>query len=151
MTGALAGAGLAHLACHGRVRSDNPIFSSLLLADGPLTVHELELRGAAPHRIVLAACESGSEVTYEGNETLGFVSSLLARGSAGLVASAIVVPDWDVVPLMTSLHRAVRVRRDAGGGAARGAVHPGPAGPAVVRQLVRLQRLRRGLSATVPG
>lgn len=108
VTGALAGAGLAHLACHGRVRSDNPIFSSLLLADGPLTVHELELRGTAPHRIVLAACESGSEVTYEGNETLGFVSSLLARGTAGLVASAIVVPDWDVVPLMTSLHRAVR-------------------------------------------
>jgi hypothetical protein len=108
VTAALAGADLAHLACHGRIRSDNPIFSSLLLSDGPLTVHELELRGAAPHRIVLAACESGSEVAYEGNETLGFVSSLLARGSAGLVASAIVVPDWDVVPLMAALHRAVR-------------------------------------------
>ena len=65
VTAALAGADLAHLACHGRVRSDNPIFSSLLLSDGPLTVHELELRGAggrAPRRIVLAACESGSEV-----------------------------------------------------------------------------------------
>lgn len=108
VTAALAGAGLAHLACHGRVRSDNPIFSSLLLSDGPLTVHELELRGSAPHRIVLAACESGTEVAYEGNETLGFVSSLLARGSAGLVASAIVVPDWDVVPLMGALHGAVR-------------------------------------------
>ncbi len=111
VTAALAGADLAHLACHGRVRADNPIFSALLLSDGPLTVHELELRGAGgrvPHRIVLAACESGSEVAYEGNETLGFVSSLLARGSAGLVASAVVVPDWDVVPLMGELHRAVR-------------------------------------------
>jgi CHAT domain-containing protein len=104
---ALSRASLAHLACHGRVRPDNPIFSSLLLADGPLTVHELELRGLAPYRIVLAACESGSEVGYEGNETLGFVSALLARGSAGLVASAIVVPDWDVVPLMRSLHASV--------------------------------------------
>jgi hypothetical protein len=111
VTAALAGADLAHLACHGRVRADNPIFSALLLSDGPLTVHELELRGAgapAPYRIVLAACESGSEVAYEGNETLGFVSSLLARGSAGLVASAVVVPDRDVVPLMGALHRAVR-------------------------------------------
>jgi CHAT domain-containing protein len=104
---ALSRASLAHLACHGRVRQDNPIFSSLLLADGPLTVHELELRGLAPYRIVLAACESGSEVGYLGNETLGFVSALLARGSAGLVASAIVVPDWDVVPLMRSLHESV--------------------------------------------
>ncbi|HEV7656974.1 MAG TPA: CHAT domain-containing protein [Mycobacteriales bacterium] len=104
---ALSTASLAHLACHGRVRPDNPIFSSLLLADGPLTVHELEARGPAPYRIVLAACESGTEVGYEGNETLGFVSSLLARGSAGLVASAVVVPDWDVVPLMRSLHSSV--------------------------------------------
>jgi tetratricopeptide (TPR) repeat protein len=104
---ALSRASLAHLACHGRVRPDNPIFSSLLLADGPLTVHELELRGPAPYRIVLAACESGTEVGYLGNETLGFVSALLARGSAGLVASAVVVPDWDVVPLMRSLHESV--------------------------------------------
>ena len=105
---ALSRASLAHLACHGRVRPDNPIFSSLLLADGPLTLHELELRGPAPHRVVLAACESGSEVGYEGNETLGFVSALLARGTAGLVASAIVVPDWDVVPLMCALHKSIR-------------------------------------------
>jgi tetratricopeptide (TPR) repeat protein len=105
---ALSRASLAHLACHGRVRPDNPIFSALLLADGPLTLHELELRGPAPHRVVLAACESGSEVGYEGNETLGFVSALLARGTAGLVASAIVVPDWDVVPLMRALHESIR-------------------------------------------
>lgn len=108
VTAALADAQLAHLACHGRIRSDNPIFSSLLLSDGPLTVHELELRGRAPHRIVLAACESGSEVVFEGNETLGFVSSLLARGTAGLVASALLVPDWDVLPLMRSLHQEIR-------------------------------------------
>ncbi|CAA9231531.1 MAG: hypothetical protein AVDCRST_MAG41-926 [uncultured Corynebacteriales bacterium] len=107
VTAALSGAGLAHLACHGRIRPDNPIFSALLLSGGPLTVHELELRGPAPHRIVLAACESGSEVGYAGNETLGFVSSLLARGTAGLVASAVVVPDADVVPLMHGLHAAV--------------------------------------------
>jgi CHAT domain-containing protein len=58
--------------------------------------------------MVLAACESGSDVTYEGNEMLGFVSTLIARGTAGLVASVVVVPDWDVVPLMRSLHEGVR-------------------------------------------
>jgi CHAT domain-containing protein len=105
---ALDGAGLVHLACHGYVRADNPTFSSLLLSDGRLTVHELDQLGVAPYRMVLAACESGSDVIYEGNETLGFVSTLMARGTAGLVASAVVVPDWDVVPLMRSLHDGVR-------------------------------------------
>jgi tetratricopeptide (TPR) repeat protein len=100
----LVGADLAHLACHGNVRADNPIFSSLLLSDGSMTVHELDLRGLAPRRIVLAACQSGTETTFAGNETLGFVSALLARGTAGLVASGVVVPDRDVVPLMSGLH-----------------------------------------------
>jgi tetratricopeptide (TPR) repeat protein len=108
VTRALDGAGLAHLACHASIRADNPTFSSLLLSDGQLTVHELESRAIAPYRMVLAACESGSDVTYDGNEMLGFVSTLIARGTAGLVASTVVVPDWDVMPLMCSLHEGVR-------------------------------------------
>lgn len=106
--GALPGAGLVHLACHGYVRTDNPIFSSMLLSDGHLTVQELDQRAVAPYRIVLAACESGSDVLFEGNETLGFISTLIARGTAGLIASSVVVPDWNVVPLMCSVHASVR-------------------------------------------
>ncbi len=108
VTAALADATLAHIACHGLVRADNPIFSSLLVSDGRLSVHELDRRGISPHRLVLAACESGSEGTYPGNETLGFVSTLLALGTSGLLASSVVVPDWNVVELMTSLHTALR-------------------------------------------
>jgi tetratricopeptide (TPR) repeat protein len=104
---ALSGAALAHLACHGYLRSDNPMFSSLLLSDGPLTVQELDLRGIAPHRMVLAACESAADTSYEGDEVLGFVSALMARGTSGLVASAIVVPDLEAVDLMRSLHELV--------------------------------------------
>lgn len=108
VTGVLHGAGLAHLACHGQLRADNPMFSALVLCDGALTVHELAARSIAPHRIVLAACNSGVEVGFEGNEMLGFVSALFAGGTAGLVASTLVVPDLDTVPLMRSLHEHVR-------------------------------------------
>jgi tetratricopeptide (TPR) repeat protein len=102
---ALGGASLAHLACHGRLRADNPTFSSLSLSDGPLTVHELDQRNIAPHRMILAACDSGADVSYEGGEMLGFASALIARGTSGLVTSMVAMPDLEAVPLMRSLHR----------------------------------------------
>jgi len=98
---------LAHVACHGLLRSDNPLFSSLLLSDGPLTLYEVLASGAVPRRVVLAACESGVEHSYAGGEVLGFVGALMARGTAGVVASTIPLPDGASVPLMTSLHRNV--------------------------------------------
>jgi tetratricopeptide (TPR) repeat protein len=98
---------LAHLACHGVLRSDNPLFSSLLLSDGPLTLYEVLNSGVVPRRVVLAACESGAEHRYAGGEMLGFVSALMARGTAGVVASTIPLPDGASVPLMTRLHRNV--------------------------------------------
>jgi tetratricopeptide (TPR) repeat protein len=96
---------LAHLACHGWLRADNPTFSALQLADGPLTVHELDLRGIAPHRVVLASCEAAADTAYVGEEMLGFVSALLTRGTAGLIASPIQISDLNTIPLMAELHR----------------------------------------------
>ncbi|GAA4627445.1 CHAT domain-containing protein [Cellulomonas oligotrophica] len=102
---AVAGADLAHLACHGVLRSDNPMFSAVVLADGPLTVQELHRAGVAPRRLVLASCHSGADVSYAGNELLGLVAAMLSRGTAGVVASIAAVPDVEVVDLMLGLHR----------------------------------------------
>ncbi|WP_309134538.1 CHAT domain-containing protein [Cellulomonas sp.] len=115
---ALAAADLAHLACHGVPRADNPMFSSLVLADGPVTVQQLHRAGAAPRRLVLASCHSGADVAYAGDEVLGFVSAMLARGTAGVVASIAAVPDVEVVDLMLGLHR-----RLAGGATMAHALH----------------------------
>jgi hypothetical protein len=108
VTAALAGADLVHLACHCDLRADNPAFSALRLGDGPLSVHEIDLRGLAPRRVVLAACDSAADVAYEGDEMLGFVSALLARGTTALAASIVPVPDLDAVPLMVALHEQLR-------------------------------------------
>ncbi len=102
---ALPGAALAHLSCHGEVRTDNPTFSSLRFTDGNLTVHELDRHGGVPHRMVLAACDVGGSVTYPGNEVLGFIGTLLGRGTAGVVASTMLVLDSHVAPLMVGLHQ----------------------------------------------
>jgi tetratricopeptide (TPR) repeat protein len=101
---AMSGAGLVHLACHGVLRADNPMFSALTMADGPLTVHELDLRGVAPGRIVLASCDSAADTTYAGDEVLGFVGALLARGTTGVVASVVAVGDAESTSLMEPLH-----------------------------------------------
>ncbi len=103
---AMDGAGLVHLSCHGHLRADSPTFSSLQMDDGPLTLHEILSGGrSAPDRVVLAACESGADASYPGDEPLGFVAALLAGGSRGVVASSILVPDRAAVPLMVDLHR----------------------------------------------
>ena len=122
---AVDGAALAHLACHGLLRADNPTFSALLLADGQVTLHELDQWVRPPHRLVLASCRSGSDVSYPGNESLGFVGTLLARGTAGLVASTVDVPDLGSTPLLRLLHEALPGRGLADGlFAARGALAP---------------------------
>jgi tetratricopeptide (TPR) repeat protein len=100
-------ADLAHLACHGTLRADNPMFSSVLLADGPVTVKQLQRTAVAPRRLVLASCHAGADVHYAGNETLGFVTAMLAQGTAGIVASIAAIPDVEVVDLMHALHTAL--------------------------------------------
>jgi CHAT domain-containing protein/tetratricopeptide (TPR) repeat protein len=104
---ALDGAGLAHIAAHGTFRTDNPLFSSLQLDDGPLTVHDFERLTRAPHRLVLSSCDSGVAATVGADELLGLVSSLVPLGAAGIVASVVPVNDRAAVPLMLALHDAL--------------------------------------------
>ncbi|WP_182481355.1 CHAT domain-containing protein [Nocardioides immobilis] len=101
---ALDGADLAHLATHGRFRADSPLFSSLDLADGPLTVHDLERLTTAPYRVVLSACESGVLAPVGAQELLGLAAALFSIGTAGLVCSVAEVNDAATAGLMVGLH-----------------------------------------------
>lgn len=102
--GRMAGAALAHLAAHGRVRSDNPQFGSLRFHDGPLMIYDLERLDRAPHTVVVAACDAGRPVVPVGDELLGLTASLLSHGTSQLVASVLPVLDTETAPLMVSLH-----------------------------------------------
>jgi len=104
---ALDGAALAHVAAHGDFRPDSPMFSSLVLDDGPLTVHDLELLDHAPHRLVLSACDSGVSVPVGADELLGLTSALLSLGTAGVLASVAEVNDEATVPFMLDVHQAL--------------------------------------------
>jgi hypothetical protein len=105
---ALDGAWLAHIAAHGIFRTDSPMFSSLRMTDGPLTVYDFERLRRAPYRVVLSSCESGVLAPVGADELLGLVSSLLPLGTAGMVAAVVPLNDHAVVPVMVHLHRYLR-------------------------------------------
>jgi hypothetical protein len=108
LLGALDGAWLAHVAAHGAFRADSPLFSSLRMADGPLTVYDFERLHRAPHLVILPCCDSGRLAPAGADELLGLVSSLLPLGTAGVVASVAPLNDHAAVPLMLDLHQRLR-------------------------------------------
>ena len=105
---ALDGAWLGHIAAHGSFRAESPLFSSLHMYDGPLTVYDFEQLHRAPYRLVLSSCDSGVLAPTGANELLGLVSSLLPLGTAGIIAAIVPVNDQAVVPIMVDLHRHLR-------------------------------------------
>lgn len=105
---AIDGCLLAHIAAHGTFRADSPMFSSLRMDDGPLTVHDFERLRRSPHQIILSSCDSGRLASVGSDELLGLAAALLPLGTAGIVASCVPVNDEAVVPLMLALHEGMR-------------------------------------------
>lgn len=104
VTAGLDGASLAHLSAHGRIHPNNPLFTSLTFADGPLTVYDVERLREAPQVVVLAACDVGRSAVRAGDEIMGLSATFLAMGTRHVIASVVPVPDAETVPLMIALH-----------------------------------------------
>jgi CHAT domain-containing protein len=100
---ALDGAAIAHVAAHGHANLDNPLFSALELADGPLMTYDLERLDRVPALFVLSACDSlnGSAC---GEELLGMATALLHLGTRAVVGSVAPLPDEAALVLMRRLH-----------------------------------------------
>ncbi len=105
---AMDGANCVHLAAHGRFRDDNPQFSALTMADGPLTVFDLERLQRPPRLVVLSACDSGVSAVHGGDELMGFAAALLAVGCTALIATVVPVLDTSAEQLMVALHAGLR-------------------------------------------
>ncbi len=88
-----AQAGILHLATHGVLRSDNPAFSYVQLADGPLYVHDLAELRLPGSTVVLTACSSGRGAAPAGDEWVGLARGFLQAGAKTIVASLWPVQD----------------------------------------------------------
>lgn len=126
---AVDGAELVHVAAHGSFRADNPLFSSLRMADGALTVYELERLARAPRRVVLSACHGGMSAVRPGNELMGLSAALFAVGTASLVASMLMVGDSETRQLMAGFHRRLAADADPAAALAEAQVDAAGHGP----------------------
>ena len=98
-------AGVIHLATHGEFRADAPLFSTLYLADGPLTatdVFNLQLKASL---VTLSACQSGTSTIGGGDELVGFSRAFLYAGAASLLMSLWRVEDQATAHLMDRFYR----------------------------------------------
>lgn len=104
---AMGEAPLAHLACHGIIRRDNPLWSSLELADGPLYVYDLQRLDRTPPLVVLSGCETGVGIRA-GDQLLGLTATLLEQGARQVIASTCPLPDTRATrDTMVALHAAL--------------------------------------------
>lgn len=101
-------ADVVHLACHGQFRSDNPLFSALLLADGWFTVRDaysLRLKNAL---VTLSACETGANVVAPGDELIGLARGFLSAGARSVLLSLWMVDDEATNQMMADFYREMR-------------------------------------------
>jgi len=103
---AAPGCGVIHIACHGLFREDNPMFSSLKLADGWLTASDIAQLDLRTSHVVLSACDSGRMAVTRGDEALGLTRAFLSAGARTLLVSMWLAHDQSTLELMTHYYGA---------------------------------------------
>ena len=94
-----------HLACHAQFRSDNPLFSSLKLANGWFTARDAYALKLNCALVTLSACETGMNAVAPGDELMGLTRGFLSAGSPTVMMSLWTVDDEATTELMSSFYQ----------------------------------------------
>jgi tetratricopeptide (TPR) repeat protein len=97
---------LLHLACHGQFRPENPMFSSLHLADGWVTVRDICSQKLKAGLVTLSACETGLNKIFAGDEVMA--RGFLSAGADSLILSLWTVNDTATSELMTAFYKSLQ-------------------------------------------
>ena len=123
--GLVGGGRVLHLATHGVLNPDNPLFSRIELrpsaggttvGDGRLEVHEVLGLSVGSPLVYLSGCETalGPMGPFtRGDELVTLAQSFLFAGARGVVATLWRVPDVGSIPLVEAFYRHLRRRSPA--------------------------------------
>jgi hypothetical protein len=103
-----------HFTGHAQLRSDNPFYSALLLADGPLFAADFRLKRNRVELITLAACRTGQQTSLPGEEAGGLVRSLLEMGAHNVIAGNWAVSDFSTTVWSDLLYKSYLSGSSAG-------------------------------------
>ncbi len=107
---ALRSADLVHIAAHGSFRTDNPFFSSLVFADGELSLLEMGALERVPSIVVLASCDAGATAVArrsDGDVVIGTAVELRSLGARAVLAPSAIVQDSAAADYAVLVHRAL--------------------------------------------
>jgi CHAT domain-containing protein len=96
-----------HVATHGFFRRDNPMFSSIRLGDGPLSVYDLYQFRLSAELVALSGCGTGLSVVVGGDEQLGLVRGLLYAGAHAVLLTLWDAYDGSTAEFMTAFYQQV--------------------------------------------
>lgn len=102
---------LLHFATHGKLNEQNPLASSILLANREeLSVYELMGLRLDADLVVLSACNTGQGQATGGDDVLGLTRGLLGAGARAAIVSLWPVDDQSTSLLMGEFYRQLRAR-----------------------------------------
>ena len=125
VTAGIHGRAYLHFSCHGNYNWDDPPESGLALADGRLTLAELQSGAvdlSAARLVTLSACETGLTDIFQGSaeEYVGLPAGFMLAGVPCVVSSLWSVPDISTALLMERFYRNhLRGWNELSGGIAR--------------------------------
>lgn len=99
---------LLHISTHATFRSDNPRFSGLKLADGWLTVNDLDHLTTVAPLVTLSACETGQNHVMTGDELIGFWRGFFQAGARSLLVGLWPVVDQATAHFMALFYKALQ-------------------------------------------
>ena len=101
-----------HVATHGNFRRDNPMFSSVRLADSHLNMYDLFQLELPVELFTLSGCGTGLSVVAGGDELLGLMRGLLYAGAESLLLTLWDVHDRTTAEFMSAFYSGLQKKRD---------------------------------------